>query len=67
MIGSAALLGNPVALLDRLGGGVMEFFRAPAEGFISDGLIGLGLGFQKGLEALVLGAATHALAECGRG
>ena len=86
LIGSARILGNPAALLDKvcasphisllprpslpfsdllscalldkLGGGVIEFFRAPADGFISDGLVGLGLGFQKGIEALVLGAAS---------
>ncbi len=58
LIGSVELLFNPSAFLDKLGGGVIEFFRAPADGFISDGLVGLGFGVQKGIEALVLGAAT---------
>ena len=31
---------------------------SPVDGFLSDGLVGLGLGVQKGVEALVLGVAT---------
>ena len=52
------LLGNPAALLDKVGSGVIEFFRAPADGFISDGLIGMGYGIGKGTEALMLGVVT---------
>ena len=50
LIGSVELLFNPLAFLDKLGGGVLEFFRAPADGFVSDGFVGLGLGFQIGVE-----------------
>ena len=56
LLGSADILGNPLGLIDSLGGGVIEFFRAPAQGLLSDGLMGLGLGVQQGTQALVLGA-----------
>lgn len=50
------LAGNPVALFDSLSGGVFEFFRAPADGFVSDGFVGLGHGLRSGVHALVAGA-----------
>ena len=37
---------------------VVQCFRAPADGFLSDGLLGLGLGIKDGVLALLLGAAT---------
>ena len=56
LLGAAEILGNPIALFDSLGGGVLEFFRAPAEGFLTDGLLGLGYGVKQGMQALVAGA-----------
>ena len=58
IIGAAEILGNPTALLTKLGDGVIEFFRAPADGFLSDGLLGLGLGINHGVRALVVGALS---------
>jgi len=60
LLGSAQILGNPIALFDSLGGGVIEFFRAPADGFLTDGLWGLGYGLKMGMQALVAGAVGGA-------
>ena len=35
---------------------MLEFFRAPADGFMTDGLLGMGYGLKLGLQALVVGA-----------
>ena len=54
VLGSADILGNPLGLLESISGGVLEFFRAPVAGFMSDGLLGLGVGVGRGVQALVL-------------
>ena len=66
MIGSASIIGNPLDLLYSLAGGVMELFAKPAQGFLSDGMVGLGLGVAHGAGALVHGVFGGALMSLSR-
>ena len=58
MIGGFEFLGNPLGLVESLSAGAIEFFRAPVSGFMSDGLLGLGIGAKRGVQALVMGTCS---------
>eukprot|EP00008_Paramoeba_atlantica_P001223 CAMPEP_0201501974 /NCGR_PEP_ID=MMETSP0151_2-20130828/83881_1 /ASSEMBLY_ACC=CAM_ASM_000257 /TAXON_ID=200890 /ORGANISM="Paramoeba atlantica, Strain 621/1 / CCAP 1560/9" /LENGTH=1102 /DNA_ID=CAMNT_0047895529 /DNA_START=905 /DNA_END=4213 /DNA_ORIENTATION=- len=52
IIGSAAVLGSPVTLVDRLGTGFYDFFHEPALGFVA-GPEQFGKGLAKGTQSLI--------------
>ena len=66
VVGAANIIGNPLALLDSLAGGVVEFIIQPAQGFLSDGFGGLGVGVQRGTQALVQGVVGGGLTSISR-
>jgi hypothetical protein len=40
LVGSLALIGNPVGLLDDMSSGVKDFFHEPIEGMLNHGVVG---------------------------
>jgi len=57
IIGSAAVLGSPVTLIDQLGSGVYDFFHEPAQGFVA-GPEAFGKGLAKGTTSLLKNTLT---------
>ena len=53
MIGSLALLGSPLNLASKIGGGLKNFINLPADGFEDEGVLGVGKGLAMGTGSLV--------------
>ena len=53
MIGSLALLGSPLNLASKIGGGLSNLITLPADGFEDNGVLGVGKGIALGTGSLV--------------
>lgn len=53
MIGSLALLGSPLNLAIKIGGGLANLITLPADGFDDNGVLGVGKGLALGAGSLV--------------
>ena len=53
MIGSLALLGSPLNLASKIGGGLSKLITLPADGFQDEGVLGVGKGLAVGAGSLV--------------
>ena len=53
MIGSLALLGSPLNLASKIGGGLSNLITLPADGFEDEGVLGVGKGLAVGAGSLV--------------
>lgn len=53
MIGSLALLGSPLNLASKIGGGITKLISLPADGFQGEGVLGAGKGLALGTGSFI--------------
>jgi hypothetical protein len=53
MIGSLAILGSPLNLASKIGGGFKDLILLPSEGYEDNGILGISKGLAKGTGSLI--------------